>query len=506
MIVKGSEAKAPLEVKADVVVVGSGAGGALVAARLAQAGRTVALVEAGPHVTAAEMTQTEREMMPLLYHEAGLRQSEDGSIVVLHGRAVGGSTLVNYLDCFRTPDRLLWQWADTRALPEVLPERMAPRFARVEEVLHVQDTDESQLNTNNRKLKLGGERLGWKGATFRRNANLCYGSGFCDLGCAYNAKQSSAITWVPMATAAGATLYPETRIERVLTVGSRAVGVEGVLLGADRQPRGTARFMADLVVIAGGAVETPFLLLRSGVVDRSGQLGHNLWLHPATAVVGRFPGERVVMTDGIKQGWYISEFSWVLEEHPADVLLEGVAAPPGMSSIIYPGWGEARRAELAAVFNELAATGVLLRDHTPGRVEVGEGRPKVHYRLSDDDAARLRVGMARTAEAYLAAGASEAAAATFPGVRVRSVRDLRAFDDVPCGPGQLALFTFHQMGTARLGGRRDRDVCDPTGRLWAYDNLHVADSSLFPTASGVNPQLTVYGLAEMVAESLLARG
>jgi long-chain-alcohol oxidase len=281
------------------------------------------------------------------------------------------------------------------------------------------------------------------------------------------------------------------------------VGVEGTLLDADRKPRGTARILADRVVVAGGAIETPYLLLRSGVDDPSGQLGHNLFLHPATAVVGIFP-ERIAMWEGIKQGYYISEFSWVLEEHPADVLLEGVAGPPGLVSTLFPGWGEERRVAFAAQLEQMAGTGVLVRDHDPGRVEVGPNRPKVHYTLSEGDTRRLREGMLRTAEAYFAAGATEVATTHTPPLRLKHPRDVLDIWDRGCGAGQINLFTFHQMGTARMGGRKDRDVVDPTGRLWRYRNLHVADSSVFPTASGVNPQLTVYGLSHLISDGILA--
>lgn len=504
MILRGAEVAAPFRRRSRVLVVGSGAGGALVAARLAERGVEVLLVEAGPYVGARDFTQLEREMMPLLYHEAGLRQSEDGGITVLHGRAVGGSTVVNYLDCFRTPDRLLHDWVRSRGLPELAPEKMRPRWERIEAVLHVRKMAEHMLNPNNRKLKLGADRLGWKGDVFHRNALDCYGSGFCDLGCAYNAKQSAAITWVPLALAAGATLLCDCRVDRVRFEGSRAVGVEGRLLGPGGVGRGEARIDADLVVVAGGAVETPYLLLRSGAPDESGQLGRNLHLHPATAVVGVFPEERIAFYEGIKQGYYVSEFSWVLEEHPADVLIEGVGAPPGLSSAIFSGWGESRRRELAAAYNHLSAVGVLVRDHQPGSVAVGPGRPAVHYQLGIADAMRLKEGMRRSAEAWFAAGATEVATPHAPALRIRHPAQALEFFERGCGPGQIALFTFHQMGTARMGARRDRDVVDPSGRLWGSPNLYVADSSLFPNASGVNPQLTVYGLADVVADGILA--
>ena len=504
MIVAGSTLTGPLQLKAQVVIVGTGAGGSIVAQRAAEAGLDVLILETGAYYRASDFTQREGEMMRKLYWEAGLRATENGAMAVMHGRAVGGSTVVNYLDCFRTPDRLLNLWKDSHNLPELAPERMRPRFERIEQILHVAKLDPAQLNPNNLKLKLGAEAMGWKGDTFHRNAYQCYGSGFCDLGCSYNAKQSAALTFIPLATAKGARLYSECRVDRVRFANGRAIGVEGHLLGEDRQSRGTFTVDADCVVVSGGSIQTPHLLLSSETDDASGQIGQNLWVHPATPVVGHFPGERIANYEGIKQGYYIGEFSWVLNEHPTDALIEGIGAPPGITSTILPGFGVERQKDFAR-YNEFAATGVLLRDHDAGEVRAGASRPEVHWTLSDGDAARLKDAIARTAEAYLAAGA----AAVFTGhtrrLILRKPSDFAKLAEAGHAPGQLGMFCFHQMGTCRMGSSPDRDAVDPTGRVWAYPNLFVADASIFPSASGVNPQLTVYGLSDVVSDAIAGR-
>lgn len=503
MIVSGATVAGPLSLTARVCVVGSGAGGALVAMRLAEAGHDVLVLEAGPHVPAARMNQREADMMRLLYYEAGLRASEDMGIGILHGRALGGSTVVNYLDCFRTPDRLLDQWADRHDLPSLRPDRMRARFERIERILHVGQIGVDQLNPNNRKLMEGTVALGWKGATFHRNADRCYGSGFCDLGCAYNAKQSAALTFLPLATAKGARIYTECRVERVVVRDGRAVGVEGVLLDEDRRPRGRFEVKADVVVVSGGAIETPHLLLRSELDDASGQIGKNLFLHPGTAVVGHFRGERIAHYEGIKQGWYISEFSWGLNAHPVDALIEGVGSPPGLASTIFGGNG-AERHEAMTRFNEYAVAGVLLRDSVPGRLTLGEGRPRIEWTLAPADRYRMRMATQHAAEAFLAAGAGVAFTGHTRPVLMRRSSDFARLDDDIWGAGRVGAFSFHQMGSARMGSSPDRDVVDPTGRLWAYENLYVADASVFPSASGVNPQITVYALSDVVADSVLA--
>lgn len=498
----GHEVAAGTAWTADAVVVGTGPGGASVAAKLARAGRTVVMLEAGPYVPSAEMTQRESEMMAKLYYEAGLRTTENGAMAVLHGRAVGGSSVVNYLDCFRTPARLLRDWEARFGLGELSPERMQPRFERVEEVLHVQKLNPANLNKNNAKLRDGAAALGWKGDTFHRNAVNCYGSGFCDLGCTYNAKQSAALTYVPLATQHGATLVTHARVDRVETAAGAATGVTGTLLGRDRRPRGSFSVTADVVVVSGGAIHTPYLLLASGVDDPSGQLGRNLYTHPGTPVVGYFPEERIANYEGIKQGYYVSEFSWVIEENPIDALLEGIGAPPALTSTIFPGFGLERQQNMAR-YNHYAACGILLRDQEPGRVTVGPGRPKIEWSLGEHDAHRLRQAVERSAEAWLASGAAAAFTGHSRLTAFRSTRELKKLDERGWGPGEVALFCFHQMGTARMGSRRDRSVVSPTGRAWAYRNLYVADASIFPTATGVNPQETVYALADVVGDGIL---
>jgi len=501
MIVPGSATTAPLQLTAQVVIVGSGAGGSIVAERLARAGKDVLVLEAGPFVPAAKMNQRERDMMRLLYWEAGMRATENGSMGVLHGRGLGGSTVVNYLDCFRTPPRLLERWVHTRGLPELAPEKMAPRFDHIFEVLHVRKLEESGLNPNNRKLMEGSRALGWSGDTFHRNANNCYGSGFCDLGCAYNAKQSAAITFIPLAMAAGARVYTEVRVDRVTLEAGRAVGVEGWALDAERRPIQPVTVRADQVVVAGGAIETPHLLLRSAVPDPSGQLGRNLHLHPGAPVVGHFPGERIANYEGVKQGYYVGEFSWPLHGHDDDFLLEGIGAPPGIAATVFSGQGASRQATFKHL-NEYAVVGVLLRDHDTGTVTAGEGRPKIDYALSEADALRMKAAVVAAARSMLAAGARVALTAHGEAQILRSEADFDRVWSRSLTAGQMAMFSFHQMGTARMGDRRDRDVVNPEGQLWSVPGLHVADASLFPEASGVNPQVTVYGLADVVGEAI----
>lgn len=503
MIIRGSSVSGDLRLRTQDLIIGSGPGGATVAMLLAKAGRQVHILEEGSFVPAEEMTQREQEMMGRLFSEGGTRTTEDKGVTILHGQAVGGTSVVNHLICFRTPDRLLDLWA-AEGIDDLEPAAMKPRFDRIWEILNVARIDESQLNRNNALLMDGAKKLGWKGHPFDRNANSCMGSGFCTIGCAYNAKQSAALTMIPLAGQHGARVHADCRVTRILHDGSRVSGVEGVVLGADRLPKAKLFVEAERVIVAGGAILTPTLLLRSGVPDESKMIGRNLHLHPGSPVIGHFPGMNVDPTVGILQGYGISEFSWPLNGNPIDVLPEGISGPPGVASVVVPGLGATHQEGMKQI-NEGSIAGVLLRDHHPGYIELrDDGRPLVHYTLHPEDADRMREGSKKTIEAYFAAGAARCITGHVVPTEVRSMAELSRLDSASYAPGAVALISYHQMGTARMGGQAKKHATNPDGRLWGLKNLYVADASLFPTASGVNPQISVYGMAMRVGERLVA--
>lgn len=505
MIIAPSAYDKDLDIEADAVIVGSGPGGATAAMVLARAGLDVAVLEAGLHVPADQMSQREKEMMGRLYQMGGTRQTEDGGVTILHGEVLGGGSVVNHLICFEPPDRLLELWA-AEGIEDLTPAAMRPRFDEIRRILNVAPTTPDQLNRNNDLLRIGGERMGWRGHCFERNAFQCLGSGFCTLGCAYNAKQSAALTMLPLASQSGARVYTGCEVRRIVHNGRYAELVEGVIREDGRRPGGRRlRVRAEHVLVAGGAIQTPALLLRSHLPDPSGQIGRNLYLHPGSPVIAHFPGQDVNPFEGILQGYHISEFSWGLSGHPLDVLPEGIGGAPGVASLVVPGLGEEHLGWMGRV-REAAIAGVLLRDHHSGRVEIDAGgRPHVHYTLHPEDADRMRAGSKRTMEAYFAAGAARCMTGHARPCLVERAADVDHLDGYGYAPGEITLISYHQMGTARMGGDRGRHVVNPDGRLWAMDNVYVCDSSVFPTASGVNPQITVYGMAMRIAERLVRK-
>lgn len=488
----------PLTLEADACVIGTGAGGAVVASELAEAGWRVIMLERGGHHTRQDFTQREREMMPLLFEDGGARATRDGAITVLHGRTVGGSTTVNWAICFDPPAAVLDGWADVHEIQAIRAADLAPSLARVRRVLDVQPIPEGMVPRNGALLRDGARKLGLRGEVFEHSRSSCPGSGFCMLGCAYDRKQSMLVTYVPRAMHFGARLVPMAEATGLVRAGDRIREVLGHVTDAASGRTFPLRVQAPVIVVAGGAIGTPELLLKSELPGLGTRVGHNLRLHPTTAAVAIFD-EPVRGAEGIHFTTYVPDLE------PEGILLESVFAYPGLMGANLFSWGPDAR-ELMSHYDHLAAGIVLLHDESAGRVTLdGRGIPVLDYQLSSRDHARMRKGLATLARIYLAMGAREVVIPHQTGLRIRSEADVGRIMGLDLGPDRLAMFSAHQMGTARMGSDLSYSVTDSWGRVHAYRNLFVADASLFPTSLGVNPQLTVATLGDRLGRYLVEK-
>ena len=470
-------------VRADVCIVGSGAGGAPAAAELARAGLRVVMLEEGEHVPLESLTARPRDMLPRLYRDAGQFVTVGRPPIPLPlGRAIGGTTLVNSGTCFRTPDAVLERWRRDFGLGWDL----APHFERVEEVLHVRRVPPELAGRNAAVARRGAERLGWSGGFLARNARGCVGSGVCAFGCPSGAKQHVGATYVPMAWEAGATTYTGVRARRLRAARGRVTEVEATTAGGGR-----LRVRADRVIVAAGTIHTPLLLRASGIGTRSGELGRNLSIHPATAVWALLD-EEVDMARGVPQSYYVDEFA------DEGIMLEGVAGPPDYLAMAVPFTGPRHR-ELMLRYRNIAQFGLMVSDTSRGSVTRRLGRPIVRYDLADADTATFAKGLHRLAQLFFASGAHTVIT---PVARVREIHDARALEDLRLRAGELKLMAFHPLGTARAHADPDRGVVDGDLRVHGVDNLYVADGSAVPSALGVNPQVTIMALSTRLAEHL----
>lgn len=492
----------PVSVEADVCVIGSGAGGATIASELAEAGLKVAILEKGPYVTHVDMTQLERDMLPLMFEGSGGRTTRDGGFLVWHASCVGGTTVVNNAICFDTPDRILNLWHKEHGVEGMAPADFAPSLAKVRFIWNVHKIQEHEINENARVMMRGAEKIGLKGDLFEHNRTECVQSGFCMVGCSYDRKQNQHITYIPRALSHGATLYPDTLVEK-LEAGSgmvtRAVGKVKNRKTGTYQP---LEVKARLFIVAGGAISTPMLLLRSGLANSSGQVGRNLHCHPTAPVVADMGDAEIHFYRGIPQVFYIEQLANETDD-TGGFILESIAGGPAQSSGLFPIWGP-KLHEIMARYNHYAGAFVQVHDTNTGTVTVGKhGVPVVDYTLREPDAARLRRGYQALGRIYLAAGARQMIIPTADIRQIRNDADIEKLSTLDVSAGKVGILTAHQMGTCRMGEDPRKAVVDSGGKAHDLDNLYVADSSVFPTSIGVNPQITIASLATHFARRII---
>lgn len=491
------------ELTADVVIVGSGAGGGTAAGVLAAAGLDVVVLEAGDYHDDADFDGAELTAFSTFY-AAAPQSSVEGQIALMAGYGVGGGTVVNYTTSFRTPDDVRAEWAGLGAR-QFAEEEYTRSLDAVCERLGV-NQDHDKAGKRDALLQRGLEKLGWHVDAMPRNVIGCEQDvecGRCGLGCRIGAKQSTAKTWLVDAAAAGARIVVGARAMKVTHAQGKATGVEAVTAdGARIVVRSRA------VVAAGGALQTPALLRRSGLGNPN--IGRHLRLHPATAVWGRFE-EDVLPWTGPPQSRYSREHR-DLDGEGYGVIYETAPITAAFGAAFVPWHGAEAHASRMRQLRHLAPMVVIDRDRDSGEVKVGkDGEPVVHYRISDRDAAHLHQGIVGAARIAEAAGAVEIFSAHQRPVGFepgkRGSIDQFAADALAAGykPARMGLAALHIMGSARMGGTPELSAVDPDGQTWDLEGLVVADGSCFPTSSGVNPMISIESIAHMNASRLAAK-
>jgi long-chain-alcohol oxidase len=510
-------ARSRLELEADVVVVGSGAGGGVVAARLARAGRSVLVVESGPNVAEGEMPTLEAEAYRDLYLDRGTTSTTDLSMTILAGHVVGGGTTVNWTTSIPPPQRIRHAWAREHGLDGFDDASTDDDLERLGAELDLREP--TATPAKDRLILDGARALGWEAALTRRNAGPCTVWGACAFGCARAAKRSGPRAHLAAAAAAGARILAEARVGRLSHGAGMVEGIEGRLRGG--RP---FRARAPRVVIAAGALRTPLLIERSGIPHPA--LGRNLRLHPVVAMAARL-AEPVDMWLGPSQAARSLQFAEPGAPSPDGIgpehggfIIEAAGPHPGLAAGALPWAGRDASHELLGQMRGVATLIGILRDGAGegGRVRhAAGGRARINYRLDAAAASGGRRALVEMARLARAGGAVEAFSVATPAEHWAAGPDVTAFErflrrlaETDMGPNRVSLFSAHQMGTARAGTDAATHPCDPHGRVRLdgagrlLRGCYVADASLFPTAVGVNPMLTVMLLAERTARAVLA--
>jgi len=475
----------------DVAIVGSGAGGAVAAAMLAEAGLDVLVLEAGAHYNRENYPVDRLDAITELYRDAGLTiASGKPPIPIPVAKAIGGTTVINSGTCFRAPEPVLENWRDEHGV--AWAGDLDEDYAEAEGFLHVTQLDPERMGRNGQLAMEGAAALGAGGAPIFRNAGNCVQCSSCPYGCAIDAKRGMHVSYLPRAVAAGARVRAGVEAQRVLVENGRAVGLACATRGASGRPRAYEVRARRAVITAGGAFGTPELLLRSGL--GGSQVGRNFHIHPACWVGARYE-EEVRGWEGVMQSFYVDEWE------PQGVLLEATFTPLAFGGAWLAGTGADHQRSLLE-FGHVGSIGVHLSDRSQGTVGLGnDGAIRAAYKLTREDADRVHFGICRAAEVHFAAGATE----VYPNIpRFGALKrgDLAAFEAARLKTSELRLEAFHPMGTARISVDPRQGVCAADGSVRGTENLYVADASLFPTSVGVNPMMTIIASAKQVSRAV----
>jgi choline dehydrogenase-like flavoprotein len=508
-VIDGAALQADRTILADVVIVGSGAGGGVTAEILALAGLKVVIVEEGALKSSKDFKMREAEAYPALYQESAARKTRDKGINILQGRTVGGSTTVNWTSSFRTPPGTLAYWQHNFGLADYTPEALAPWFQMMEQRLNVSHWP-IPPNQNNDLLRRGAARLGIPTGAIMRNVKGCWNLGYCGMGCPTNAKQSMLVTTIPSALDHHATLVTHARAEKLVFKGDAVDHLLCRALGADGlAPTGhTLTLRAKHFVVAGGAINSPALLLRSNAPNPHGLLGTRTFLHP-TVVSGAVFEQRVDGYAGAPQTIYSDHF---LETAPINgpigYKLEAPPLHPLLLATTLAGFGPAH-AQMMQQFPHVHALLALLRDgfHADSRggsvALQGDGAPVLDYPITDFMWDGVRRALLSMAEIQFAAGARSVQPVHELAERYTSWAAARqGIAALPYKIHITRVVSAHVMGGCAMAGDERLGLVGPDGRYHGVRNLSVHDGSLFPTSIGANPQLSIYGISARLASGL----
>lgn len=505
----GEDLKTDTAVVCDICVVGSGAGGAVLAAGLVEKGFKVVMLEEGGYFARDNFKLNEGDAYFNLYQDRGTRGTADLAVTILQGRSVGGSTTVNWTTCFRTPKRILKLWEERFGVEGLSYDTLVPHFEAVEKRLGIQEWPLGRVNRNNQILVEGCQTLGWEVNALRRNVRGCADSGYCGMGCPIGAKQAMHRTYIQDALDGGLTVFSDVKVSRLEWEGRRVKKVVGEVLdrSTGRSTEKRVLVEAKVFVSSCGAINGPALLLRSGL-DGNGRVGKRTMLHPVVALPGIY--------DDVIDPYYgapqsVSSHQFIDRgSDKVGFFLEAAPVHPVLGSLGFSAFGDSQGRLMQAlphtgVLLSLAADGVLPHDEG-GTVSLrADGRIRVDYPIGEHLKECFLEAHQKMAELELAAGVREAISLHVDSVVVRSKNDLEQLRQAEYGALKHAVFSAHQMGGCAMGENSETSVVDSNLRYRGLDNLFVVDGSVFPTSLGVNPSETIYALANWATDGVASR-
>lgn len=494
-------------IECDVCIIGSGAGGGMLAEGLAEAGLNVVMLEAGEHRTRKDFDMDEGTALSRLYQEGALRSTADLSIVILQGESVGGSTTINWTTCFRTPEYILGIWREKYGLSELTTKALTPHFEAVERRLNISEWPKELSNANNQIIHDGCEKLGWESIALRRNVKGCANSGYCGMGCPLDAKQGMLVTTIPSAVSSGMRLYTNTRADVLTEKNGRIVSVEASVWDPEtrRKTGVTLNIRPKITVSSCGAINGPALFLRSGINDNN-RVGLRTFIHPVVAVGAQF-SHKINGFYGAPQSASSHHF---FDRGPNEIgfFIEAAPTHPMLAATAAGRFGKSAQ----KFMGDLSHTGFLIAIHDDGIIDGDEGgvvslrsdgRVHIDYPIEPALQRSFLASHEALCELALAAGANEVQTLHVDPVLLKSTDDISELSNRSYRALDLGIFTAHQMGGLSMGTDPSTSVVNSDLRHHRIENLYVVDGSVFPTALGVNPSQTIYTLAHRARQTII---
>ncbi|MGI8632826.1 MAG: GMC family oxidoreductase N-terminal domain-containing protein [Solirubrobacterales bacterium] len=492
-------------IEADVCVVGSGCGGGVIAGELAAAGRKVCVLETGGYLERPDFNQLELWAYKNMYLAGGPFRTTEGQVTIQAGSTLGGGSVINWMNCLRTPAHVRKAWASDHGLEGLDGDPYDEHLDAIWERLQVNDGC-SDLNGPHQRLQEGCDALGYDFRLITRNEDPdTYDpklAGYTGYGDQSGAKQSTSRTYLHAAQEHDAQLVADCHAQRILVEDGRAAGVHGILL-EDGVPVGEVTVQAPQVVVAAGSVASPALLLRSEIGGPAA--GNYLRLHPATAIFGLY--------DDDQQAWWGAPQAALSHEF-ADLgdgygfLVECPHTTTGITGSAVTWDSGADHKQMMSRFSHMASFISVCHDRGHGKVSIdAEGNPAPAYGFTDDqDRAVFRRSLTELAKLHRAAGAKQIVSLGRTIPRFNDGEDFDAFlsslESADLAPFEHGVFSAHQMGSCRMGNDPETSVANPWGELHDTPGVWIGDASAFPTASGVNPMITVMALARRTAHAM----
>jgi choline dehydrogenase-like flavoprotein len=486
----------------DVCIIGSGASGAILAKKLSGAGRSVVLLEKGGYFEGEDMNQRDEDMVPLLWKNSGANLTDDLRIAIAQGSCLGGSTIINDAVCFDTPDIVRNQWREMGV--DISDKEWDDATKEVSINTLITKVRDDELSNNSLMLKKGCELMGYsKHYPNKRNSFNCMQCGLCHLGCHYGTKQDMRETYIHNALnnhGSNIRIYCNCSAEKITRSGETVNGVEGNFLDRASNTIFKLRVNAKLVIIAAGAIASTHLLQKNGIAKE--KTGKGLALHPSPFILGDFPFE-IKGIQGIPMTYTLHDFGVTNGVSELGFIIEGIFLPPLQFSMLLPA-SRGQHEEFMKRYNHYAMAGVLVRDGSNGVITLTDrGFTRVTYSLGEKELENIARGAQIIASMWFKLGASRIITSHINKQILNNEDEIpELVDAIKNDPKNLLLGSAHPQGGNRMGNDENHCVVDPNGKVYGFKNLCVCDASVFPTAVGVNPQLTVMSLATIIADRI----